>query len=128
MYNNNFKSFKLDPLAGIILTLLTCGIYNLIWQYRQIQTLNALLEKEEFSFSKWFLLSILTCGIYHLYHEYLMAKAIYEVQEKYNLKIKTPNLPTLSLILSIFGLTIIVDAIEQKELNIIIDSIFANEI
>ena len=55
---------------GIILSIVTCGIYGLFWQYKQIEVLNAWLGRKEYDFWTWLLLSIITCGIFSLYYEY----------------------------------------------------------
>ena len=67
--------------VGVILTILTCGIYGLYWQAKQMWALNAWLGREDFNFLTWLLLGIVTCGIFMVYYEYKMAKAINEVQE-----------------------------------------------
>jgi hypothetical protein len=101
----------------IVLSLITCGIYYMFfWQRRKINTVNYLLGKEEYSFGKWFLLSLITCGIYHIYHEYVMAQSIIEIQKKLS-RPESANLPLLSIILTIFAIGIIADAIQQSELN-----------
>ena len=49
---------------GIIFSLLTCGIYSLYWQYKQMKTLNGWLGRTDYRFGLWLLLSFVTCGIY----------------------------------------------------------------
>lgn len=102
--------------ADVIFTLLTCGIYNLFWQARQFRVLNAFLGRRQFRFWVWLLLTLITCGIYHVYNEYLMGRAITEVQRKIG-KPPTENLPLICLGLSVFGLTVVADAIQQSEIN-----------
>ena len=102
--------------ADILLTLVTCGIYDLFWQARQFRVLNAFLGRNQFRFWVWLLLTLITCGIYHIYNEYLMARAITTVQRTLG-KAPTENLPLISLGLSIFGLTLVADAIQQSEIN-----------
>ncbi|MDO8804942.1 MAG: DUF4234 domain-containing protein [Elusimicrobiota bacterium] len=101
---------------GIILTIVTCGIYNLFWNWYQMQTCNELVGREEFSPVKVYLLSIVTCGLYFVYYQYCMGGVIVEIQRK---RAVTPfeNLPIMSLFLSLFGLSIIVDAVHQNEIN-----------
>ena len=123
----HIKEYKKDIALSIILTLLTCGIYNLFWQKHQMKTVNLLLEKEVLSFWKWLFLTIITCGLYHIYYEYLMGKYIVEIQHKVNKLPYTSNLFTIALILSALGLSIVVDAIEQRELNEIIDYLVSKE-
>ena len=68
----------------LILTILTCGLFNLYWNYRQMEACNDLLKREEFSFWLWFLLSIITCGIYHIFYQYKMGAALVEIQRNRN--------------------------------------------
>ncbi len=106
----------------VILSLLTCGLWDIFWQYKQMQTVNILLGYDEFSFGKWLIFTILTCGLYHLYHEYLMGRAIVQVQHKYNLP-PSESLPAISIVLALISLGIITDALQQKELNYIIEEL-----
>ncbi len=62
--------------VGVLATLLTCGIYGLYWQYKQMDTLNAWLKRDEYSFWLWLFLTIITCGLFALYYEYKMAMSI----------------------------------------------------
>ncbi|AEH44990.1 hypothetical protein Thein_1119 [Thermodesulfatator indicus DSM 15286] len=128
---NDYRNEKRLPSAlpeptsvakEVILTLITCGLWGLIWQYQQIKTVNALLGREEFHFWKWLLFTFITCGLYHLYHEYLMGRAIVRVQHKYGLP-PSESLPAISLIVTLLSLGIITDALQQKELNLIIEEL-----
>jgi len=103
-------------VVSLILTILTCGIYDLYWNAKQMKTMNGLLEREELSFWTWLLVSIITCGVFHLYYEYKMGLALVEIQEKYDMRVDN-HLPILSLLLSVFGFSIVVDAIHQNEIN-----------
>jgi len=102
--------------TGIILSLLTCGIYNIYWNYRQFQALNTLLGREEYKFVPWLLLSIVTCGIYHIYYEYKMGCDLY-TWLKENGRDANPNLPVIGLVLSCFFLFVLTQAVYQHEIN-----------
>lgn len=106
------SQFVSSIVFDIIVTLVTCGIYNLFIQNRQINALNYLLNQAKYSFWKWFLFTIITCGIYHIYHEYLMAGDINSLIED-----KSPNFQPMILLLAVFGLPIVADAIMQSKLN-----------
>ena len=41
---------KRSIAVGILLTLITCGIYGLYWQYKQMDTLNVWLGKKRLLF------------------------------------------------------------------------------
>lgn len=108
--------FEINIPAYIILTLITCGIFNLYWNYRQMETCNYFLKRPEFIFMNWLFLSIITCGIYHVYYQYKMGSAIVEIQHQRQL-IPNPNLPILSVILTVCALSFVTDLIHQQELN-----------
>jgi hypothetical protein len=100
----------------LVLTILTCGIFNLYWNHRQMEACNVLLNRREFSFWTWLLLTILTCGIYHIFYQYKMGAAIVEIQHLLNRDIFY-KLPLLSVIVTILGFSIVVDCIHQNEIN-----------
>ena len=102
--------------VDLILTIITCGIYGLFWQYKQMEALNGWLRRRDFSFGLWLLLSIITCGIFAMYYEYKMAKGINEIQEQNNLRV-AGDLPLICLLLTIFGLAFVSLAIQQLEIN-----------
>ncbi len=106
--SEHVRSIGLD----IVLTLLTCYLFNLYIQYRQMLAVNDMLKQERYNFVLWLVLTIITCGLYHLYHEYRKSKDIAEVMQN-------PNSlePILSVVLAAFGLGIITDAIQQTEIN-----------
>jgi hypothetical protein len=95
----------------VIMSIVTCGLYNIYLQYIQIKTLNVMVKEEKYSFIKWFLLSIITCGLYHVYHEYVMAQDLVELTSA------DSNFPLIALVCSLFGFSIIIDAIHQKHIN-----------
>jgi len=101
---------------GVILSLITCGIYELFWQYKQMNTLNAWLGRHEFDFLRWLLLSIITCGIWAVYYEYKMSKGINEVQERNGLSVHN-DLAVICLVLTLFGLGLVSMAIQQADIN-----------
>ena len=106
----------IDIAAGIIFSVITCGIYNVYWNYRQMKAMNALLGREEFSFGRWALLTFLSCGIYHIYYEYRMGNEL-QIWLTQNNRPVNPQLAIIGLLLSVFGLTVVADAVYQQELN-----------
>jgi hypothetical protein len=106
----------IDIAAGIIFSVISCGIYNVYWNYRQMKAMNVLLGREEFSFGKWALLTALSCGIYHVYYEYRMGVELHAWLAQ-NGRPVNDNLAILGLVLSVFGLTVLADAVYQHELN-----------
>ena len=96
----------------IILTFVTCGFWNLWVQHKQMQAVNDMIGEQRYAFLPWLLLSIVTCGIYHIYHEWKKSTDI-------AVALKDPNSsePVVNVVLSIFGLSIIADAIQQSRIN-----------
>ncbi len=103
-------------VLGIIFSILTCGIYTLYWQYKQMETLNSWLHRKDYSFWLWFFLSILTCGIFAIYYEYKMANGINEIQENNGWRV-ADSLAVICILVSIFGFGIASLAIQQAEIN-----------
>ncbi len=112
--------FKVSIAKYVILSIVTLGIFNIYWQYRQMSFVNKTASEEKFSFVKWLIFTIITCGIYHIYYEYVMGRELVMLQEKYGIS-KSDDLTTISVVLSVIGLTIVVDAIQQREINMIVD-------
>lgn len=107
---------QINIAMAIILTIVTCGIYGIFWQYKQIEALNAFKGDEEYSFAAWFFLTIITCGIFGIYYEYKMANGINEIKHARGGHVDS-NLPLICMLLSIFGLVIVSFAIQQGEIN-----------
>ena len=100
----------------LVLTIVTLGLFNLYWNYRQMQVCNELLERREFSWLRWILLCVVTFGLYHFYYQYKMGAAINEIQDRYDLPF-TEGLPNLSVVAAVIGFGVIADCIHQHELN-----------
>ena len=100
----------------LIFTILTLGIFNLYWNSQQMKACNDLLDDDRFSFWMWILLSIITFGLYHIYYQFKMGRAIVEIQEEMNERVFN-ILPIISIVVTIMGLSIIVDCIHQNEIN-----------
>jgi len=99
----------------IILTLITCGIYGLYWFYKLTEEINIASEDHSISPGAALLFTILTCGIYGIYWSYKMGKNMSKAQFLRGMSRDDNSI--LYLILSIFGLSIVVYAILQSELN-----------
>lgn len=107
---------RIEIAAGIILSVITCGLYNVYWNYRQMKAMNELLGRHEFDFVQWLILTLITCGLYHIYYEYRMGSELQTWLGEHG-KPASPNLALTGLLLSVFALTVIADAVYQHELN-----------
>lgn len=101
-----------DIARDIIITILTCGLYNIYIQSRQIHAVNAMIREDKYSFGSWFLLTLVTCGLYHIYHEYRKTTDLCRTIKDLN-----ENEPILTVLLTIFGMAIVADAIQQTHIN-----------
>ena len=117
--NRDMTKYKVSIPVYLILTLITCGLFNLYWNYLQMEACNTLLNRVEFKFSHWIIFTLITCGIYHIFYQYKMGSAIVEIQKNMD-KTVAEYLPVISCLVTLFGLSIIVDCIHQYELNKII--------
>lgn len=111
----NKRNVPLD----IVLTVLMCGLWNIVVQYDQIKTMNALLREEKYNIWKLSLFTILTCGIYFVYYEYMKSMDFSKATK--------PNRPDesdpiIAILLTIFGMNWVYDAILQTKINEYVDS------
>lgn len=106
---NYVRSIAID----IILTIVTCGLWNIWVQARQMRATNFMINKEKYRFWPWAGLTLITCGLWHIYHEYRLSQDISLAMGKGPSDIS----PIVHLLLSIFALSIIADALQQSEIN-----------
>jgi hypothetical protein len=99
--------------VDIILALVTCGLWNIWVQARQMRAVNFMINKEKYKFWIWAGLTLITCGLWHIYHEFRLSQDISLAMGKGPSDIS----PVVHLLLSIFALSIIADALQQAEIN-----------
>jgi hypothetical protein len=112
----SYRQHEISIPLYLILTLVTCGIFNLYWNYRQMEACNEMVGRQEFDFLIWFLLCLVTCGIWHIIYQYKMGSVIVEIQRRMGRPVYD-NLPLVSVLVTVFGLSIVADCIHQMELN-----------
>lgn len=99
----------------VILSIVTCGIYGIIWFVNLHDDVNTLSGDFKTSGGMAFLLGIVTCGIYMLYWMYNQGSRIDNI--KASRGIPSNNSGVLYLILSILGLGIVSYCLMQNEIN-----------
>lgn len=107
------REFARSIAMDIVLTFFTCGIWNFFVQYRQMKATNFFLNEQRYSFPSWLIFCLLTCGLYHFYHEYRMSQDLQMIAPVAG----EAQMPIVHLLLSIFGLSIITDALQQSHIN-----------
>lgn len=103
-------------VLSIILSIITCGIYGLFWYAFMVDDANKVSgEYDSTSGGLTILYSLLTCGLYKIYWSYKVGKQLYNAGSNCGKDISDNSI--LYLILSLFGLSIISDALIQNDLN-----------
>lgn len=108
MDQRHVRNIALD----IVLTVLTCFLYSFYVQHKQMEAVNDMLKENKYSFVSWFLFTMITCGFYHIYHEYRKSSDVARVLKK-----DEGSAGLTAVILTVFGLSIVCDAIQQSEIN-----------
>lgn len=99
----------------IVLSIVTCGIFGLVWFVMITNDLNALSpDKDQTTGGVALLLTIVTCGIYGLYWAYKCGEKLDNI--KASRGTPSSNGGILYLILYLFG-GIITYALVQNEIN-----------
>jgi len=108
--------YRRNVTLDLVLTVALCLMWNVVVQYHQCDTFNALLKREKYSFWRFWIFSVLTCGAYLVYHEYQKSKDWQEISGK-----QDDSDQVLAVVLAIFGLNFIYDAILQTKINEYLD-------
>lgn len=113
--NVNANITKREIVLCIVLSLITCGIYGLVWFVLMTNESNNLSDEATANGALAILYTILTCGIYAFYWNYKMGKKMYNAGVKYGKNIDDNSV--LYLVLSLFGLTVVNYCLIQNDLN-----------
>lgn len=112
---------KRDLVTSIILTIVTCGIYGIIWFIGLTDDAKIASGDQSLpSGGTAFLLTLVTCGIYGFFWAYKMGKVVN--QARINKGMQDDDKSVIYLILQIFGLGIVAWAFMQNDLNEIADA------
>jgi len=101
--------------VNLILTILTCGIYGIVWFITITDDASYASKDSSISGGIALLLTIVTCGIYSIYWNYKVGQMIHKA--KLDAGLNSSNNAVLYLILGIFGFQIVNYCIMQSELN-----------
>lgn len=110
---------KRSPVAIIVLSLVTCGLYYFYLIYALSSSLRSQAEEEMMAPGLELLLCII-CLPYIIYWVYKYSKAVYYLQRTSDIQYPTDN-TVLNVILSVFGFGLISMAIMQSDINRVID-------
>lgn len=108
-----------DLVVVALLTLFTCGIYALYWQYKTTEELQA-VSRKDLNPGLELLLTLITCGIFGIYAHYRNAQVVTEQMKALRGAHEDKSMVILALdVASLFvGVTwIVAVVILQDELN-----------
>ena len=103
-----------SPATVVILGIVTCGVYLLIWGYQTTEELRVATGDESLKPGLDLLLTFLTCGIWWIYTDYRNAKKVWELGNRMGLRRSDQS--TIVLILD-FVAMLITPAVLQTEYN-----------
>lgn len=106
---------KRSVAASVILTIVTCGIYGIYWFIVLTNDIGRLSNDHSFTGGKNFLLCIVTCGIWSFVWAYQVGQHLAEAQRQRGYT-PTDN-SVIYIVLTIFGLGIVVNALAQSDVN-----------
>ncbi|MFD0672764.1 DUF4234 domain-containing protein [Cohnella sp. GCM10027633] len=101
--------------AAVILSIITCGIYAIYWFIVLTNDVGRLSNDRDFTGGKNFLLCIVTCGIWSFIWAYQVGKHVAEAQRQRGLM--SADNSVLYIVLTFFGLGIVVYALVQSDVN-----------
>ena len=104
---------KRNIVVAIILSIITCGIYNIYWTVKLNNELLQMSGKEGASGGMVILLSLLTCGIYTYYWYYKLGVYASTIEGKEN----DSSLSIVFILLAFFGLGFVNYIIAQSKIN-----------
>lgn len=69
-------------LGGIVLWVITCGLYGWYWHYVTTAELRDATGREDLTPGLDLMLGLITCGLWFIYTDYRNAQAIYELMSR----------------------------------------------
>ena len=116
----NMGMEKRSIAKAIIFSFLTCGIYAFYWIYKMTDEMHALAgEQTTASGGMVIVYTLITCGFYSIYWYYKMGVTVNLAKEKRGMRFDN-NSPVIYLLLAIFCLGVVSQALIQDSINDII--------
>jgi len=104
-----------EPITVLLLSLVTCGVYALIWKYQTTEELRQATGDNSINPALDIVLTVLLCGLWGFYTDYRNAKKLHELAQANGLQRSDQS--TIVLVLNLFGLGIASVFILQGEFN-----------
>lgn len=116
------QHLKRSPVAVLLLSIVTCGIYQLYLIYRITQEIRDFRGDTTLNPVAELLICILTCGLYQLYWFYKYGRLVFDMQQRVGVD-SPSDLSLVLLLLPIFGFAVVSFLLLQAELNRVWDSV-----
>lgn len=100
------------PLC-IVLSVVTCGIYDLVWKYQLCRKIRILKDESADCAGEY--LCLILVPFYNLYWYYTRSQRLYHGLLKW--RAPASDNSVVNMVLSLFGLSIVSDAVIQNDLN-----------
>jgi hypothetical protein len=104
-----------EPLTILLLSVVTCGIYGLIWKYQTTEELRQASGDNNINPMLDIVLTVLLCGLWGIYSDYRNAKKVHELARAAGLQRSDQS--TIVVVLWLFGLAFASGFILQGEYN-----------
>ena len=106
-----------SPVTVLLLSLVTCGIFFIVWKYQTSDELRQASNDESIKPGLDLVLTLCTCGLYAIWVSYRNAQKAYQLSQRMGLQRSDQS--TAVLLLAIFGLALVNIFILQNEYNAI---------
>lgn len=106
---------KRDLVTCIILYIVTCGLYGIVWMVTLTDDSNIASEAPTADGGMAILFTILTCGVYYFYWLFKLGDKIDIAKQKRGMQ--STSTGVVYLLLGLFSLQIVAYALAQGELN-----------
>lgn len=105
---------------AIVFTMITCGIYGFYWLYKMTEEVHCLVGRRTTASGGMVILyTLLSCGIYSFYWMYKMGETMTEAKMMRGMH-ADQNSALLYIVLAIFALGIVSEALIQSSINDVI--------
>ncbi len=75
-----------DPIMVLVLSIFTCGVYNIIWLFKTGEEINQASGVMQFNMVKELLLTMVTCGMWGIWFQWRFAEAVVNLQKSWGVK------------------------------------------
>lgn len=91
-----------DPIMTLVLTIITCGMYQFYWMFMACDEVNKGLGRNQYNGLVEVLLSFMTCGLWMLWWDWRIGNSIYEMEQRWGVQPKME--PAMLFLTAFFGL------------------------